>query len=63
MLDAQDMTRSALAEATGLTSATIRGLCENTTKRLDVDTLAVLCDYFGCGVDVLFEVVPKEGVK
>lgn len=54
------MARSALAKDTGLTSAAIRGLCENTTKRLDVDTLAVLCDYFGCGMDSLFEVVPKK---
>jgi putative transcriptional regulator len=60
LLDAQDMTRSALAESTGLTSAAIRGLCENTAKRYDADTLAVLCDFFGCGMGDLFEVIPKK---
>lgn len=58
LIDAQGMTRSALATATGLTSAAIRGLCENTAKRYDVDTLAVLCDFFGCDMSILFEVVP-----
>ncbi len=61
LIDAQGMTRSALATATGLTSAAIRGLCENTAKRYDVDTLAVLCDFFGCDMSILFEVVPREG--
>ncbi|MUG91863.1 helix-turn-helix domain-containing protein [Scytonema sp. UIC 10036] len=61
LIDAQGMTRSALAQATGLTNAAIRGLCENIAKRYDADTLAVLCDFFGCGMGELFEVVPKEG--
>jgi DNA-binding Xre family transcriptional regulator len=60
LIDAQGMTRSALANATGLTSAAIRGLCENTAKRYDADTLAVLCDFFGCDMGTLFEVVPRE---
>ncbi|BAY50655.1 DNA-binding helix-turn-helix protein (plasmid) [Kalymmatonema gypsitolerans NIES-4073] len=63
LLDAQEMTRSALAQETGLTSAAIRGLCENTAKRYDADTLAVLCDFFGCDLGELFEVVQKEGKK
>ncbi|MBD2295095.1 helix-turn-helix transcriptional regulator [Anabaena sphaerica FACHB-251] len=61
LIDAQDLTRSALAEATGLTATAVRGLCDNSAKRYDVDTLAVLCDFFGCGMGELFEVVPKEG--
>ncbi|MEC4816939.1 MAG: helix-turn-helix transcriptional regulator [Scytonema sp. PMC 1069.18] len=61
LLDTQGLTRSALAQETGLTSAAIRGLCENTTKRLDVDTLAVLCDFFGCNMGELFEIVSKNG--
>ncbi|WP_460204118.1 helix-turn-helix domain-containing protein [Scytonema sp. NUACC21] len=59
LIDAQGMTRSALAQETGLTNAAIRGLCDNNVKRYDVDTLAVLCDFFGCGMGELFEVVPK----
>ena len=60
LLDVQGLTRSALAQETGLTSAAIRGLCENTAKRYDADTLAVLCDFFGCDMGELFEVVSKD---
>ena len=59
LLDAQDLTRMALAEQTGLTSAAIRGLCDNTAKRYDVDTIAVICEFFGCGFEELFELVPR----
>jgi hypothetical protein len=48
LLDEKEMTRSALSLQTGLTSAAIRGLCENTAKRYDVGTLAVL---FSCKED------------
>ncbi|MDF5714825.1 MAG: helix-turn-helix transcriptional regulator [Rhizonema sp. NSF051] len=61
LLEAQQLTRSALSQETGLTSAAIRGLCENTAKRYDADTIAVLCDFFGCDVGELFEVVKKYG--
>jgi putative transcriptional regulator len=60
LLDAQGLTRSALAQETGLTNPAIRGLCENTAKRYDADTLAVLCDFFGFGMGELFEVLPKD---
>ncbi|MDJ0737312.1 MAG: helix-turn-helix transcriptional regulator [Nostocaceae cyanobacterium] len=60
LIDVHGLTRSALAQATGLTNAAIRGLCDNSAKRYDVDTLAVLCDFFGCGMGELFEVVPKK---
>ncbi|MCC5639242.1 helix-turn-helix transcriptional regulator [Nostoc sp. CHAB 5844] len=35
-------------------------MCENTSKRYDADTLAVLCDFFGCDMGDLFEVVSKD---
>jgi DNA-binding Xre family transcriptional regulator len=60
LLDVQGLTRSALGQETGLTSPAIRGLCENTSRRYDADTLAVLCDFFGCNMGDLFEVVSKE---
>lgn len=60
LLDAQDLTRMALAQQTGLTSAAIRGLCDNSAKRYDADTIAVLCEFFGCGMDKLFELVPRK---
>jgi DNA-binding Xre family transcriptional regulator len=59
-LDAQEMTRSALSDQTGLTPAAIRGLCENTTKRFDADTIAVICDSFGIEVGDLLVKVPRE---
>ncbi|RUT06754.1 hypothetical protein DSM106972_030110 [Dulcicalothrix desertica PCC 7102] len=61
LIDAQDMTRTGLSQATGLTNAAVRGLCENTTKRYDADTLAALCDFFGCDLNTLFEIIPRHG--
>lgn len=60
LLDVQGLTRMALAQQTGLTSAAIRGLCDNTAKRYDADTIAVICEFFGCGMDELFELVPRK---
>lgn len=60
LLDERNLTRSGFAEITGLTSAAVRGLCENTAKRVDIDTLAVLCSYFDANWSDLFEVVPKD---
>lgn len=60
LLDEKEMTRSALSLQTGLTSAAIRGLCENTAKRYDVDTLAALCGFFDCEIKDLLEKVPTS---
>ncbi len=60
-LEMQDLTRSALSEQTGLTPAAIRGLCDNTTKRYDSDTLAVVCDFFGIEVGDLLVKVSRTG--
>ncbi|MHC5862485.1 helix-turn-helix domain-containing protein [Nostoc sp.] len=61
LLDVKEMTRHALSLATGLTSASIRGLCENTTKRYDSDTLGVLCSFFDCEVgDLIIRVERGE---
>ena len=59
LLDAKGLTRAALSEHTGLTSAAIRGLCENTAKRYDIDTLAAICDFFECEIADLLEKVQK----
>ncbi len=60
LINARYMTRAALARSTGLTSAAIRGLCDNTAKRYDVDTLAILCDFFWCEMSDLFELIPRQ---
>lgn len=60
LLDAESMTRSALAGATGLNASAIRGLCDNTSKRYDMDTIAALCEFFNCQVGDLFELIPKQ---
>jgi putative transcriptional regulator len=60
LLDQREMTRSAFSEATGLTAAAVRGLCENTAKRIDIDTLSALCSFFNKDWHELFEVVSKE---
>lgn len=61
LMDAEGMTKTALSQATGLTTAAIRGLCENTSKRYDVDTLAALCEFFECDMNALFEIIPRHG--
>lgn len=61
LIDENGLTRTALGEATGLTAGAIRGLCENTAKRYDADTITVLCVYFNCQISDLFELVPKRG--
>ena len=60
ILDAQSMTRHALGEGTGLSSGAIRGLCENTTKRLDRDTVAAICSYLGIDIGDLLTLVPRD---
>jgi DNA-binding Xre family transcriptional regulator len=60
LLDERGMTRTAFSEATGLTPPAVRGLCENTAKRIDVDTLGALCSFFDTNWHELFEVLAKE---
>jgi len=60
LLDERGLTRSAFSEATGLTSPAVRGLCENTAKRIDIDTLSALCSFFKSEWHELFEVVAKD---
>jgi hypothetical protein len=49
-----------LAQANGLTFTVVRGLYHNSENCYDVDILAVVCDFFGCGMGELFNVIPKE---
>nr|WP_081462927.1 helix-turn-helix transcriptional regulator [Trichormus azollae] len=59
-MDDQYLTRLVLAQANGLTFTVVRGLYHNSENCYDVDILAVVCDFFGCGMGELFNVIPKE---
>lgn len=47
-----------LAEQTGISPTTINQLYRNKVKRVDLDTIRTLCNYFQCEVGDLF--VMKE---
>lgn len=54
LLDTQELTRTDLSKQTGLSQQAIRGLCDNTAKRYDSDTIVVLLDFFGIEIGDLF---------
>ncbi len=57
--DGVKLTYAALQAATGLNPNTLsRLLGRDPIRRIDGDTLDVLCRYFGCGVGELLEYIP-----
>lgn len=44
--------------ATGLARNTVAGLYNETTARLDLDTLNAICQHYECGIGELLEHVP-----
>jgi len=51
---------TALAEATGLNKNTIGAIATNKSRRVDLDTLNALCNFFGCEPGALFEYIPPS---
>ncbi|MDM8527623.1 helix-turn-helix transcriptional regulator [Anaerolineales bacterium HSG24] len=49
-----------VAKETGLSPATLYNFENGRTKRVDYNTLASLCQYFGCEVGDLLEYVEDE---
>lgn len=49
-----------LAALTGLAYTTIQRLDQNSSDRVDLKTLDVLTDFFGVGLEALFEKIPNE---
>lgn len=48
------LTQKRLAKETRLSPTTISQLYQNKFKRVDVDTVDTLCDYFNCDIGDLF---------
>ena len=48
-----------VARETGLSRSTISGLYKETATRVDLEAIEILCNYFGCQVGELFELVKK----
>jgi transcriptional regulator with XRE-family HTH domain len=49
LMEKQGITQLALAEATGLSPATIGKLARNQVSRFDENTVKALCKFFGLG--------------
>lgn len=52
-----------LIRATGLSRNTVAGLYRETTARIDLETLNVLCTHYACSVGDLMEHVPDTVAK
>jgi len=48
-----------LAEKTGLHRNTITLLYHETAKRIDLEALETLCNYFECSVGDMLEIIPE----
>jgi len=48
-----------VARDTGLNRSTVTALYKETATRVDLDAIEALCNYFGCKVGDLFELVDK----
>lgn len=49
-----------LIRSTGLARNTVSGLYQETTSRLDLDTLNAICKHYECNIADLLEYVPDK---
>lgn len=49
-----------LLRATGLSRNTVTGLYRETSMRIDLETLNVICKHYGCSVGELLEYTPDD---
>ena len=59
-LDGAGMTQTDAQRLTGLAYSTINEMCNNRTRRIDFDTIDVLCSALRCSVADIIEYVPDE---
>lgn len=53
------LTIAEVIRRTGLTRNAVSALYEERAKRIDLNTIARLCELFECSVDDLFEYIPE----
>ncbi|MGH7623936.1 MAG: helix-turn-helix domain-containing protein [Gemmatimonadaceae bacterium] len=58
-LGLEDLSQSDAQRLTGLAYSTINEMCNNRTRRIDFDTIDVLCSALGCTVADIIEYVPR----
>jgi putative transcriptional regulator len=59
-LDAKKLSQSDAQRLTGLAYSTINEMCNNRTRRVDFDTIDVLCSALGCSVADVIEYVADD---
>jgi putative transcriptional regulator len=59
-LDGKQLTQTDAQRLTGLAYSTINEMCNNRTRRIDFDTIDVLCAALGCSVADIIEYVPDQ---
>ena len=58
LMGKERLTIAEVIRRTGLTRNAVATLYEERAKRIDLNTIARLCELFDCSVDELFEYIP-----
>lgn len=58
LMGKERLTIAEVIRRTGLTRNAVATLYEERAKRIDLNTIAKLCELFDCSVDELFEYIP-----
>ena len=58
LMGRERLTIAEVIRRTGLTRNAVATLYEERAKRIDLNTIARLCELFDCSVDELFEYIP-----
>ena len=58
LMGRERLTIAEVIKRTGLTRNAVSALYEERAKRIDLNTIARLCELFDCSVDELFEHIP-----
>ena len=58
LMGRERLTIAEVIRRTGLTRNAVSTLYEERAKRIDLNTIARLCELFDCSVDELFEYIP-----
>ena len=60
LLADRGMTQTELQTRTGLAYSTVNDLFNNKPRRIELDTLDVLCDVLGCSISDILERIPEK---
>lgn len=60
MLGARKLKIADVARATGIHRNTLRALYHENAKRIEIDVIDSLCEYFSCSIEDLIEYQPQK---